>query len=75
MLLLTQAANQPEVILTEEAEVAVVDVESKVTVVAVECDDLALRIGRHPLEEDTLVVFKGFDPLFLRLAGELHLME
>lgn len=73
--MLKQAAFQPDVILTQEAEVAVVDVESKVVAVAVECNDLALGVGRHPLEEDTFVVFQGFDPLFLSLTGELHLME
>lgn len=60
--------------LTEEAEVAVVDVESKVSAVAVERDDLALGVGRHPLEEDALVVFVDFQPLFLRLSCELHLL-
>ena len=70
-----QAADQPEVLLTQEAQVAVVDVEIKVVAVAVERNDLALGVGRHPLEEDPLVVFQGFDPLLLRLTGELHLME
>lgn len=69
------AAIQPDVVLTQEAEVAVVDVESKVSIVAVEGNDLALRVRRHPLEEDTFVAFQGFDPLFLHLPGELHLME
>lgn len=73
--MLKQAAIQPEVFLCQEAEVAVVDVESKVVTVTVECNDFALGIGRHPLEEDTFVVFHIFGPFFLRLTGKLHLME
>lgn len=76
MAIFKAAADQPEIVLAQEAEVAIVNVESKVIVVAVECDDLALWVGRHPLEEDALVVFQGFDPLFLLcFPAELHLME
>lgn len=63
----------PDVVLTQEAEVAVVDVEGEVVAVTVEGDDFALGIRRHPLEEDPLVALQGFDALFLSLAGELHL--
>lgn len=68
------AAIQPDVLLGEEAEVTVVDVKGKVCVVAVEGDDLALRVGRHPVKEDTLVVFHALDSLLLCLTGEVHLV-
>lgn len=68
------AAIQPDVVLSEEAEVTVVDVKGKVRVVAVEGDDLALRVGRHPIKEDTLVVFHALDSLLLCLTGEVHLV-
>lgn len=64
---------QPDVLLTEEVQVAVVDVESKVVGVAVEGDDFALRVGRHPLEEDAFAVLESFGAVFLRLTVELHL--
>lgn len=67
----------PEVFLAEEAHVPVVDVELEVVGVAVEGDDLALRVRRHPLEQDALVVFDTLHTLLilLRIAGELHLRE
>lgn len=73
--MLKQAVIQPDVILTQEAEVAVVDVESEVIAVAVKCNDLALGVGRHPLEEDPFIVFQCFYTFFLSLAGELNLVE
>lgn len=73
--MLHQAAIQPEVFLGQEAEVPVVDVEREVVAVAVECNDLALGVGCHPLKEDTFVVLHGFGPLLLCLSGELHLVE
>lgn len=69
-------ASSPDVLLRQEAEVTVVDVEAKVRVVAVESDDLALRVGRHPVKEDTLVVLHRLDSLLLlRLTGKVHLVK
>lgn len=68
-------SSKPDVLLTEEVQVAVVDVESKVVGVAVEGDDFALGVGRHPLEEDAFAVLESFDALFLHLAVELHLKD
>ena len=60
--------------MAQEAEVSIVDVKGKVISVAVEGDDLALGVGGHPLEQDTLVVFQAPGAiLILRLPGELHL--
>lgn len=72
---LKQAGIQPEVILTQEAEVAVVDVESKVIVVAVECNDLTLGVWSHSLEKYPFVMFYSFDSIFLCLTSELHLKD
>lgn len=70
-----KAAVPPEVVVTQEAEVAVVDGESKVIVVPVERNDFALRVGCHPLEENPSVLFQVFDSIFLHLTGKLHLKE
>lgn len=68
-------AVSPDVLLREEAEVTIVDVKSKICVVTIEGDDLALRVGRHPIKQDTLVVFYRLDPLLLCLTGEVHLVK
>lgn len=70
-----RAAIQPDVFLTEEAQVTVVDAERKVCVVTVEGNDLALRVSRHPVKEDTFVVFHSFYSILICLTGEIHLME
>lgn len=59
--------------MTQKTEVSIVDVESKVCVVAVKRDDFPLRVGCHPLEQDAFVVFQGSDAVLLRLPGKLHL--
>lgn len=72
---LKQAAIPPKILLTQEAEVAIVDVEIEVIAVAVECNDLALGVGCHPLEKYPFVMFHSLDAIFLCFTGELHLME
>lgn len=71
---LTHAVNSLLIILAEEAEVSIVDVENEIISVTIEGDDFALRIWRHPLKQNALVVFDSLGAfLFISLTAKFHL--